>query len=142
VRICILPAVPCRLGAALSVIFDVVLAERFVFMVHSQWAVDPPACCSLQVDLLAQHHEVVPAVELPESFQSQAQVHWYQTQRPFNTTQLVQDLCLTLEMLRIPYQKGISASTGLLLIDVALTDRQASADFKHLLCGVLYQIHC
>lgn len=81
-----------------------------------------------QVDLLAQHHGVVSAVELPESFQSQAQEHWYQTQRPFNTTQLVQDLCLTLDTLRIPYQKGISASTGLLLIDVALTDRQVAIE--------------
>ncbi len=84
----------------------------------------------MQVDLLAQHHGVVSAVELPESFQSQAQEHWHQTQRPFNTTQLVQDLCLTLDMLRIPYQKGISASTGLLLIDVALTDKQVGADNK------------
>ena len=85
---------------------------------------------------------MVSAVELPESFQSQAQEHWHQTQRPFNTTQLVQDLCLTLDMLRIPYQKGISASTGLLLIDVALTDKQVGARLKRLLCGVLYQIWC
>lgn len=93
----------------------------------------------MQVDLLAQHHGVVPAVDLPESFQSQAQEHWYQTQRPFNTTQLVQDLCLILEMLRIPYQKGISASSGLLLIDIAVTDRQVSADLKDLLCSELHQ---
>ena len=96
----------------------------------------------MQVDLLAQHQGVVTAVELPESFQSQAQEHWYQTQRPFNTTQLVQDLCLTLDTLRIPYQKGISASTGLLLIDVALTDRQVNADLVRLLRGMLYQRHC
>ncbi len=96
----------------------------------------------MQVDLLAQHHQVVPAVELPESFQSQAQEHWYQTQRPFNTTQLVQDLCLTLDLLRIPYQKGISASTGLLLIDVALTDRQVTADLGRLLCCVPYKCNC
>ena len=89
----------------------------------------------MQVDLLAQHQGVVTAVELPESFQSQAQEHWYQTQRPFNTTQLVQDLCLTLDTLRIPYQKGLSASRGLLLIDVALTDRQVGADLKHLLAA-------
>ncbi|KAL0052358.1 hypothetical protein WJX82_000827 [Trebouxia sp. C0006] len=56
------------------------------------------------------------------------QEHWYQTQRSFNTTQLVQDLCLTLHLLRIPYHKGISASTGLLLIDVALTDRQVAIE--------------
>lgn len=96
----------------------------------------------MQVDLLAQHHGVVSAVELPESFQSQAQEHWYQTQRPFNTTQLVQDLCLTLDLLRIPYQKGISASTGLLLIDVALTDTQVNVDLERLLRSVLYQSDC
>ena len=96
----------------------------------------------MQIDLLAQHHPVVPAVELPESFQSQAQEHWYQTQRSFNTTQLVQDLCLTLHLLRIPYHKGISASTGLLLIDVALTDRQVTADLGRLLCCLPYKCNC
>lgn len=78
----------------------------------------------LQVDLLAQFKGVNPAVELPDTFQSQAQDHWYQTQLPFNTTQLVQDLCLMLDTMGIPYQKGIPASTGLLLIDIALPDRQ------------------
>ncbi len=92
----------------------------------------------MQVDLLAQHQGAGSAVELPESFQSQAQEHWYQTQRPFNTTQLVQDLCLTLDLLRVPYQKGMSASAGLLLIDVAVTDRLVIADLKHLLHGMLY----
>ena len=78
----------------------------------------------LQVDLLAQFAGVSVAVELPESYQSQAQDHWYHSQRAFNTTQLVHDLCMILDTLRVPYQRGVPATTGLLTIDIALPDRQ------------------
>ncbi|KAL3159854.1 hypothetical protein ABBQ38_010255 [Trebouxia sp. C0009 RCD-2024] len=81
-----------------------------------------------QVDLLAQHIGTVGAVDLPESFKSQAQTHWHMTQLGFNTTRLVRDLCAVLDSLQIPFQTGVSEAVGLLRIDLALPDQQVAIE--------------
>ena len=64
------------------------------------------------------------AVNMPHNFKSQAQTHWHMTQLGFNATKLVRDLCAVLEALQIPFQTGVSEPTGLLRIDIALSDQQ------------------
>lgn len=74
--------------------------------------------------MLAQNIGTVMAVNMPDNFKSQAQTHWRMTQLGFNTTRLVRDLCAVLESLQIPFQTGVSEATGLLRIDIALSDQQ------------------
>ena len=82
--------------------------------------------------MLAQHNQVTPALDLAEPYQVSAQSHWYQkTQLPFNTTDLVHDLCITLERLKIPYRRGLPDATGLLTIDIALPDRKVRPQGTH-----------
>ena len=78
----------------------------------------------MQVDLLAQDLGTVMAVNMPDNFKGQVQTHWHMTQLGFNTTKLVRDLCAVLESLQIPFQTGVSEATGLLRIDIALSDQQ------------------
>ena len=78
----------------------------------------------MQVDLLAQDLGTVVAVNMPDNFKSQAQTHWRMTQLGFNTTKVVCDVCAVLESLQIPFETGVSEATGLLRIDIALSDQQ------------------
>ena len=90
------------------------------------------SCLSLQVNLLAQATGAGAALDLSDSFKSQEQQRWLQGQLPFNTTQLVADLCATLDELRIPYRRGPPAGPALMTIDIALVEKKVSHLMKSL----------
>lgn len=63
-------------------------------------------------------------MQLQGSVRSLAEEQWYRTQKPFNRTLLVRELCTALHSLQIHHQEDVPVTEGLLRIDIALPERK------------------
>ena len=79
-------------------------------------------------------------MELQGSICSLAEEQWYRTQKPFNRTHLVRELCTALHSLQLHHQEDVPITEGLLRIDIALPERKVRHRAWKLYMSVLVSV--